>query len=104
MFMTVCSLLTLLLVVGVWILDTYVFLLAARLVLQHMPTPWASRVNLHLGAFTDPILQPAQRLLRRCWPAMPTWITACTVLLTFLLGKLVLIRLLVSLGGSDVKL
>jgi len=79
-----------------WALDVYVFMLSARLVLQHIRAAWAGRANLHLAAFTDPVLGPAQRLLRRLWPAGPTWGTSCSVLLTLLLCRYALVRLLLA--------
>lgn len=93
------NILALPLVLILWTLDAYAFLLSARLVLQSIHAAWASRANVHLTALTEPVVRPAERLMRRLSPTMPSWMTACTVLLALLLGRWMLIRFLIWISS-----
>jgi uncharacterized protein YggT (Ycf19 family) len=92
------NILALPLVLLLWAIDVYVFLLSARLVLQHIRAPWTGRANIHLAAFTDPILLPVRRLFARNWPLLRDWVSIAVVLLVLLISRQLLISLLIALS------
>lgn len=82
------------LVVLLWTIDAYVFLLTARLVLQHIPAGWARRAGATLAPLTNGILDRAHRCAGRIWPRLPFSGAGLFVLIGCLVVRQILVHLL----------
>ncbi len=87
------------LVVLIWLVDTYVCLLGARMCLQHSSADWARRVTLLLREATDPVMKGVHRRLST-WRGrtVPSWVTWLSVILGALLLRHLLILLLLRMN------
>lgn len=92
------SILALPIVVALYILDAWIVLLSARLVLPHVRAAWAGRACTAIAPFTDGLLTPATQWAQRRWPRLTTSHIGLAVLLASVIARHLMIRLMISLG------
>lgn len=82
----------------IWVIDSWVVLLSAKLVLQNVRTAWAGRACTAIAPFTDGLLTPATRWVQRRWPRISVAAIGFAVLLFCVILRQLIVRIIVGLA------